>query len=584
MLPTGGAAISGTRRVDVGIPRVGVPTFIMTVLVLGLGFFLIYPIFTLFLISFNTARSIFVGPTEWGLGNWEMVFTNRRVLRSLLNSFLIFGSVTAISFPLAVLIAWVLARVRIPFSHGLEFLFWVAFMMPGISVTMGWLLLAHPQVGMANYFLEQLPWIDGKPLNLYSVPGIIWVHLFSGAIAQKVMLLTPAFRNMDAALEEAGRVSGASTVGTMMKVTLPVMVPVMGLVLALQLFHMFRSFEIELILGAPISFYVYSTMVFELIRINEPPLHGHAAALATVTVVVVACIVPIQRWLISRRRYTTVTGSFKSGLTDIGIAKYGALGLIVLILSLAIVVPSLSLIVGSFMVRSGFFQLDPAFSLRHWTFLFDDLYLMRALGNTLILASTTAIISPIVFSMIAYILVRTRWRGRALVDSIIWISGAISGMLSGLGLLLMFLNTPGLSFLYGTMWALLIVVILQGNTTGTQMSKVVIVQMGQDMEDQARVSGAGWLRTYFRIWIPLLMPTLILLGTLNFVIAANTTSSIILLAARDTVTLSILALEYASVGYRESAGIISILIMVLTLGVALVARAFGVRLGVRHQY
>ena len=325
-------------------------------------------------------------------------------------------------------------------------------------------------------------------------------------------------------------------------------------------------------------------MVFELIRINEPPLHGHAAALATVTVVVVASIVPIQRWLISRRRYTTVTGSFRPGLTDIGVAKYVALGLIVLILSLAIVVPSLSLVVGSFMVRSGFFQLDPIFSLRHWTFLFNDRYLIQALGNTLFLASTTAIISPILFSMIAYILVRTRWHGRALVDSIIWVSGAISGMLSGLGLLLMFLNTPGLSFLYGTMWALLIVVILQGNTTGTQMSKVVIVQMGQDMEDQARVSGAGWLRTYFRIWIPLLMPTLILLGTLNFVIAANTTSSIILLAARDTVTLSILALEYASVGYRESAGIISILIMVLTLGVALVARAFGVRLGVRHQY
>jgi ABC-type Fe3+ transport system permease subunit len=80
------------------------------------------------------------------------------------------------------------------------------------------------------------------------------------------------------------------------------------------------------------------------------------------------------------------------------------------------------------------------------------------------------------------------------------------------------------------------------------------------------------------------MPTLILLGTFHFVIAANSTSSIILLAARDTVTLSILALEYASVGYRESAGIISILIMMLTVGVALVARAFGLRLGVRHEY
>ena len=148
----------------------------------------------------------------------------------------------------------------------------------------------------------------------------------------------------------------------------------------------------------------------------------------------------------------------------------------------------------------------------------------------------------------------------------------------------MFLNTPGLSFLYGSMWALLMVVILQGNTSGTQLSKAVFAQIGQDMEDQARVSGAGWLRTYFQIWIPLMMPTLILISTLNFVIAANTISGIVLLAARDTVTLSILALEYVSMGYRESASIISVLIISLTGGMALVARAFGLRMGVRHRY
>ena len=119
---------------------------------------------------------------------------------------------------------------------------------------------------------------------------------------------------------------------------------------------------------------------------------------------------------------------------------------------------------------------------------------------------------------------------------------------------------------------------------GVNLSKAVFVQLGQDMEDQARVSGAGWWRTYFRIWIPLLMPTLILLGTLNFVIAANTTSSIVLLAARDTVTLSILALEYTGIGNREAASIVSLLIIGLTAGVALVARTFGLRLGVRHQY
>ena len=137
---------------------------------------------------------------------------------------------------------------------------------------------------------------------------------------------------------------------------------------------------------------------------------------------------------------------------------------------------------------------------------------------------------------------------------------------------------------YGTIVALIIVVILQGNTTGTQITKGVIVQIGQEMEEAARVSGAGWIRTYFRIWVPLLMPTLILVGTLNFVIAANTTSSIILLASRDTKTLSILALQNAGRdGSPEAAGIISIFIIVLTVGVATLARAFGLRLGVQHR-
>jgi ABC-type Fe3+ transport system permease subunit len=133
---------------------------------------------------------------------------------------------------------------------------------------------------------------------------------------------------------------------------------------------------------------------------------------------------------------------------------------------------------------------------------------------------------------------------------------------------------------------LILVVIIQGKTTGTNIFKGVFAQVGKDMEEQARVSGAGWLRTYFRVWIPLLMPTWILIATHTFVIAANTTSSIILLADRSTRTLSILALEFASpeIAMREEASIISIFLIVLTVGIASVARAFGLRLGVQHEH
>jgi ABC-type Fe3+ transport system permease subunit len=81
------------------------------------------------------------------------------------------------------------------------------------------------------------------------------------------------------------------------------------------------------------------------------------------------------------------------------------------------------------------------------------------------------------------------------------------------------------------------------------------------------------------------MPTLMLLAVMNFVSAAGATSSIILLASRDTMTLSLMALELSSnaVNNREAASIISIFIIAFTLVGALIIRYFGRRLGVRHD-
>jgi iron(III) transport system permease protein len=243
----------------------------------------------------------------------------------------------------------------------------------------------------------------------------------------------------------------------------------------------------------------------------------------------------------------------------------------------------LILVLGSFMARIGYFVLG--FTLDHWKMVLSDPVFMKALRTTMLLAGTAAILSPLLFSVIGYILVRTRLPGRGILDLMVWSSGAIPGILAGLGLLWVFLGTPVLNAIFGTIWALLIVVILQGKTTGVNVMKGVFVQVGADMEEAARVSGAGWIRTYFRIWLPLLMPTLMLLAVMNFVSAAGATGSIILLASRDTMTLSLMALELSTVGVsnREAASIISIFIIAITVIGALIVRFFGLRLGVRHD-
>lgn len=565
-----------------------VPTkafFIMAVVLLVLGFYLIYPVILILINTFNVAPDALVGPRQWGLSNWTNAFDDPRLLRSLWNTIMIWGLTVGISFPIAVAISWVLARTRIPFSHGLEFLFWISYMMPGIATAVAWIMLMDPDLGLLNKGVEILPFVDEGPFNIFSVPGIVWTHLMANGISVKVMLMTPAFRNMDASLEEAARVSGSSSLGTMFRVTLPLMVSPMVLVFALQMLRIFQSFEIEQLLGVPFDFYVYSTLIYELVRLSDVPNYGQGTVLASLTLGVVALIIPFQRWILHRRQYTTVRAAFKPGLVDLGIWKYVVFAVILALLVLLTIGPGISLLLGSMMVRSGWFSLDPTFTVRHWTFVFTDSLFIGALRTTMIMAFTAAIFSPILFSIVAYILVRTRWTGRGLLDLIIWGSGAIPGMLTGLGLLWMFVGTPGFQVLYGTIWALLLVVIIQGNTTGTNIMKGVMVQIGQDMEEASRVAGAGWMRTYYRIWIPLIMPTLILLSMINFALAATATSSIILIASRDIMTLSILALEYSSpgIGLREEAGIVSLIITLLTVGVAVVARHFGLKVGI-HRY
>ena len=556
--------------------------FIMAAVLLSLGFFLIWPVLLILINSFNTADDWLVDPRVWGFDHWNTAFTKLDLLVTIWNSVMIWGWTAAISFPVGVTIAWILARTKIPWSHRLEFLFWVAYMVPSLPVTIAWINLLDPYIGFINVILMELPFIDEGPFNIFSVEGIVWVNLMGNGIVLKVMLLTPAFRNMDAAMEEAARVSGAGNLRTALKVTLPLMITPMVLVLALQLLRVFQSFETELLLGEPFNFYVYSTKIYALVR-TEIPNYGEAAALASVTMCIIALIIPLQRWIIQRRRYTTLTGSFKPGLVDFGNWNYVLFAAIVLLLVVLSIMPVIVLTLGSFMTRIGYFELG--FTLDHWVAVLANPVFLLALKTTLIIATVAAICSPLLFSVLAYILVRTRLPWRVVLDWVIWGSGAIPGILAGLGLLWLFLGTPGLAFLYGSLWALILVVILQGNTTGVNVLKGVFVQVGADMEEAARASGAGWMRTYFRIWLPLLMPTLALLAVLNFVSAAGVTSSIILLASRETITLSLLALRLTTelADQREAASIVSIFIVVLTVGMAIPLRALGLRLGVRHD-
>lgn len=561
------------------MPKLQWGLFLMILLIGSMGFYILYPLALILISSFNVAT--IAEPPVYGLQAWRDAFSDPGIWLSLWNTIKIAFWRNVLVFPVGVFIAWILARTNIPFAHGFEFLFWLSFMLPPLAVAFGWMLLLDPNTGLVNMWLKEIPFLGDITLDIYSFWGIIWVHFISG-LDTKVILLTPAFRRMDAAMEEASRMSGASTLKTMLLVTLPVMTPALVVVFLLGVVRLFESFEIELLLGIPWGFYVYSTKILDLAR-QEPPLVNQAAALGSIVLLLLAIVIPLQQRLIHRRQFTTVTSQFKPKLIDLGIWKYPLVLLLLLVVFLAVGVPILSVLGGSFMVRFGFFNLPKTWTLEYWQMALSDPRLLLALKNTLIVAASSALLGPFLFSLIAYILVRTRFPGRSILDAICWLPSAVPGVLAGLGLLWMFLGTPVFRPFYGTLFLLMIALFMGGVTLATQILKASFIQLGNELEEASRMSGAGFWRTYFKIVLPLMAQTMVLIGVLKFLFAARSSSSIILLATSETRTLSLLALDQIAAGYRETASITVLLVVLLTTGLALLARSFGLRVGLRAE-
>jgi iron(III) transport system permease protein len=570
--------ISSTTVSRSWLPRLDGGTALMAVLIGVMGFIVVYPLILILINSFNTAT--IAEPPVYGLKSWRDAFSEYGIWRSLWNSVKIGIILQVIALPLGIFVSWLLARSNILFANVFEFGFWISFFLPGLATTFGWMLMLDPSTGLINSWLRQMPFFSGLNFDIYSFSGIIWVHLVSNGLSTKVMLMTPAFRRMDASMEEASRMSGASAFTTLWRITVPAMTPVIVVVFLLSVIRIFSSFEVELLLGVPWSFYVYSTKIVDLAR-QEPPLVNQAAALGSIILIFLAAFIPLQRKLITRRQFTTVTGQFKPKLIDLGVWRYPATAFVGLVIFILDVVPLLSVLGGSFMTRFGFFNLPKTWTLEYWKMALTDPRILQALHNTLIVAVSAGLVGAVLFSLIGYVLVRTKLPGRTVLDSICWLPSAIPGVLSGLGLLWMFLGTPVFRPFYGTLFLLVIAQMLGGVTLSTQILKANFIQLGKELEESSRMSGAGFWRTYLRIVFPLMAQTMVMVAVIKFMFAAQHNSAIILLATSETRTLSLLALDQVAAGYREVASITIIMVTSLTLGLAVVARSFGLKIGIR---
>lgn len=539
----------------------------------------LFPILLLVFYSFNTGE---LGqPLSLGLGAWRHALDNPVVFGSIVNTFKLLVAIHAISFPIATLIAWVLARTDLPGRNGFEFMFWISFFMPTLAILLGWIMCLDPEYGVFNTLLKMLPFVDRGPFDIYSFWGIVWAHLVSHGITVKVMLLTPTFRNIDSALEEAAQVCGAGRLATLARIVVPVTMPAIVAILLLGIIHALQSFEIELVLGPPFGFYVFSTQVYTMIG-QEPPDFAAASVLATIGLAMSVPLIFFQRRVSVRRDYATVTGRMGTAPVRLGRWRIPALVAMTVVVLMLTVLPVAFLGVASLMKLFGFFGIAQPWTMEHWRSVLTDESFRQSIVNTLALSGGSGLFGVALLSLVAYFAVRSTFRGRALLDLASWLPFSVPGILFGLGLLYVFLGIPLFHPLYGTIWLMIVATVVSHMTFGSQILKTNMLQLGKDLEEASIVAGASWLRTFRSVVLPIVVPAVLLVAVLNFVTAARDVASVALVATTGTKTLSLLQLDYMVQGRYGPAAVVSFIVLAMSTGVALLARALGLRIGIRH--
>jgi len=527
--------------------------------------------------SFETPGGKFL--SGFGLQAWRLAFSDPVILSAIWNTLTITLARQAIALPIAILVAWVIARTNIPRANALEFLIWLGYFLPPLPVTMGWILLLDPDYGLLNHWLTQLPFVSMAPFNIYSFWGIVWVHLTTSTIAVEVMLLTPAFRNMDATLEEASLVSGAGVLGTIKKIVVPLMTPIVGVVLLLGIVHSLQAFELELVLGFPFRFYVFSTQIYWLLN-QQPPQFAAATALGSTILFLMVPLIALQRRGVARRSFATVGGRYKGHKQSLGKWRWPIFIALLAVALVITVIPLAFLTLALFMARFGYFNVPRPWTALHWSRVIEDSVFLGSLKNTGVLAGATALASVVLFTLVAYIVIRTSFAGRAAVDTVSWLPSTLPGIILGLGLLSVFLDTPFLRPLYGSMFLLIVATVVSSMTLGVQVIKGALTQLAIELEEAAMVAGGSSWNSFRDIVLPIISPSLLLVGTLSFIAAARNVSTVALIATSRTRPLSLLQLDFLIESRYESAAVIGIIVVALTTGVALISRILGLRTGI----
>ena len=519
---------------------------------------------------------------QFTLRYYEDLLRELQIIGPFLNTFYFSIGSALFATVLGGSVAWIVVRTDSPLRGLGYFTAFASFGTPFILYTIGWLLLLG-KAGPVNYWLKLLLHQTAPVINVYSMFGMILIEslLWSPFV---FLMLAAAFRSMDPSLEEASSACGARTWQTMRRISLRLMLPAFFSVMLLIFIRTFESFEIPALVGLPGDLRVLTTSIY-LDAQKLPPRYGSAGAFSVLLMLVVAVTLYFYfRLTREGDRFHTVTGKgYRPTLIHLGRWRYltaaGLLGYSIVLLVLPFLIILWASLLPFYMQPS--IEAMARFTAKNYLTAIQFPKLTDAIKNSVLLGLGSASVVMVLTMLASWLLVRTKIRGRWLLDLLTTMPLLFPGIVMGLAILRFYLFVP--IPVYGTLWILLVAFVTRYIPYGIRYTHSGLLQLHKELEEASYVSGASWFSSMRRIVLPLITPSFLGGWIFVFLLSAKELSMSVLLVSPQTpvVPVAIFELwENAQVGELAAFGVIWTLILVT---VAVFYYAFARRYGVQQN-
>ncbi|HUX20818.1 MAG TPA: iron ABC transporter permease, partial [Spirochaetia bacterium] len=518
---SGATGLKGARMM------IGEPLLVITIIALfyALLVFVVLPIAQVLI------RSVSV-KGHFSLENYLAVFSKSYLLRPFLNSMLL-GFTTACSGTIVGFVfAYAITRTPMPFKRFFRLTATFPIVSPPFVVALAGILL-FGRAGMLTPYLEKVI----GPFSIYGLGGLVLVETIAYA-PLGFLVLVGVLQAIDPALEEAAMDLGASRLRVFGTVTLPLAVPGVAAAWLLVFIESVADFGNPMVLSG--NFSVLSVQAY--LQITGAFNLSSGATLAVLLLLPTAVAYAVQKYLVSRRSYVTVTGR-PTGAVIRNLEWYIKLPVYGLtIIFTAVVVLFYGMVAwGSFQKLWG---VDATLTLANYVKVFHvgKGYIV----DSLVLSAIAAPISGILGMVIAFLIIRRRFIGRRVMEFVSMLTFAVPGTVVGIGYILAF-NQPSPVFpfiLTGSGTIIVALLVFRYMPAGIQSGIAALQQIDPSIEEASADLGAGAGKTFIRVTLPMIAPAFFSGLVYGFVKAMTAISAIIFVVSGSWNLITVAILGY----------------------------------------